>query len=79
MTTPHRNHARTVSGHTDHHHAGLFLQPFRKPKRIRTAFSPAQLLQLEHAFEHNHYVIGQERKELARQLQLTETQVSNAR
>ncbi|KAI4812447.1 hypothetical protein KUCAC02_023834 [Chaenocephalus aceratus] len=28
----------------------------RKPKRIRTAFSPSQLLRLEHAFEKNHYV-----------------------
>lgn len=55
--------------------AGLFLQPFRKPKRIRTAFSPTQLLQLEHAFDKNHYVIGQERKQLASKLQLTETQV----
>lgn len=33
-----------------------FLSPlFRKPKRIRTAFSPGQLLKLEHAFEKNHY------------------------
>ncbi|KAL3863779.1 hypothetical protein ACJMK2_005514 [Sinanodonta woodiana] len=30
---------------------GLFFQPYRKPKRIRTAFSPSQLLQLEKAFE----------------------------
>src|SRR5688572_18550991 len=48
---------------------------FRKPKRIRTAFSPGQLLQLEHAFEKNHYVVGAERKDLARKLSLTETQV----
>ncbi|ELU15123.1 hypothetical protein CAPTEDRAFT_25827, partial [Capitella teleta] len=52
-----------------------YLFPFRKPKRIRTAFSPSQLLQLEHAFEKNHYVVGQERKELAASLNLTETQV----
>ncbi|MFH4975856.1 hypothetical protein AB6A40_002565 [Gnathostoma spinigerum] len=55
--------------------AGLFLQPFRKNKRIRTAFSPQQLVQLEKAFECNHYVIGNERKELAVKLSLTETQV----
>ncbi|KHN73236.1 Homeotic protein [Toxocara canis] len=55
--------------------AGLFLQPFRKNKRIRTAFSPQQLVQLEKAFEQNHYVIGNERKELASRLSLTETQV----
>lgn len=50
----------------------------RKPKRIRTAFSPSQLLRLEHAFEKNHYVVGAERKQLAHSLSLTETQVSRA-
>lgn len=55
---------------------GFLLQPFRKPKRIRTAFSPSQLLKLEHAFERNHYVVGAERKQLANNLSLTETQVS---
>ena len=55
---------------------GFFLQhPFRKPKRIRTAFSPTQLLRLEQAFEKNHYVVGAERKQLAASLNLTETQV----
>ncbi|XP_013913186.1 PREDICTED: homeobox protein EMX2 isoform X3 [Thamnophis sirtalis] len=47
----------------------------RKPKRIRTAFSPSQLLRLEHAFEKNHYVVGAERKQLAHSLSLTETQM----
>lgn len=51
------------------------LQPFRKPKRIRTAFSPSQLLKLEHAFESNQYVVGAERKALAQSLNLSETQV----
>jgi len=56
--------------------AAFFLQTaFRKPKRIRTAFTPSQLLKLEHAFESNHYVVGQERKDLAKTLNLTETQV----
>jgi homeobox protein EMX len=54
----------------------FLLQPFRKPKRVRTAFSPSQLLKLEHAFEGNHYVVGAERKQLAQQLSLSETQVS---
>ncbi|KAL3863795.1 hypothetical protein ACJMK2_005530 [Sinanodonta woodiana] len=54
---------------------GLFFHPYRKPKRIRTAFSPSQLLQLEKAFEKSHYVVGQERKDLAAELQLSETQV----
>jgi hypothetical protein len=53
----------------------FLLQPFRKPKRVRTAFAPSQLLKLEHAFEGNHYVVGAERKALAQQLSLTETQV----
>ncbi|XP_071169617.1 homeobox protein EMX2-like [Mytilus edulis] len=59
-------------GHAD---AGFYFHPYRKPKRIRTAFSPSQLLKLEHAFEKNHYVVGQERKDLASKLGLTETQV----
>lgn len=50
----------------------------RKPKRIRTAFSPSQLLRLEHAFEKNHYVVGAERKQLAHSLSLTETQVRHS-
>nr|XP_056711724.1 homeobox protein EMX1 [Euleptes europaea] len=56
---------------------GLLLHgPFaRKPKRIRTAFSPSQLLRLERAFEKNHYVVGAERKQLAASLSLSETQV----
>ncbi|CAL8283578.1 unnamed protein product [Lota lota] len=56
---------------------GLLLHgPFaRKPKRIRTAFSPSQLLRLERAFEKNHYVVGAERKQLANSLSLSETQV----
>lgn len=54
----------------------LFHGPFaRKPKRIRTAFSPSQLLRLERAFEKNHYVVGAERKQLAGSLSLSETQV----
>ena len=52
-----------------------FFYPFRKPKRIRTAFSPSQLIKLEQIFEKNHYVVGQERKDLALSLNLTETQV----
>lgn len=47
----------------------------QKTKRVRTAFSPAQLIQLEKTFRVNHYVIGNERKQLAKKLQLSETQV----
>lgn len=53
------------------------LHPFRKPKRVRTAFSPSQLLKLEHAFESNQYVVGAERKALAQALNLSETQVGH--
>jgi len=50
--------------------------PFlRKPKRIRTAFTPAQLMRLEQEFKKNQYVVGAERKLLAKNLGLTETQV----
>ena len=58
-------------------HLPEFLLPFRKPKRIRTAFSPSQLLKLEQAFEKNQYVVGQERKDLAKSLNLSETQVNS--
>ena len=51
------------------------MQGLSKPKRIRTAFSPGQLVQLEAAFDNNPYVVGQERRDLALQLNLTETQV----
>lgn len=54
----------------------FLLHPFRKPKRVRTAFSPGQLLKLEHAFENNQYVVGAERKALAQALNLSETQVN---
>lgn len=68
----------------------FFLQPFlcfsfslfckgfvacRRPKRIRTAFTPTQLLHLENAFEKNHYIVGTERKQLASFLNLSETQI----
>ena len=46
-----------------------------KPKRVRTAFTPFQLLCLETSFERNHYVVGGERKQLASYLKLSETQV----
>ena len=57
-------------------HLPEFLLPFRRPKRIRTSFSPSQMLKLEHSFENNQYVVGAERKELAKNLNLSETQVN---
>lgn len=56
--------------------ADFLLHPYRKPKRIRTAFAPLQLLELENAFEGNQYVVGAERKTLAKNLNLSETQVN---
>ena len=56
-------------------HLPEFLLPFRRPKRIRTSFSPSQMLKLEHTFEKNQYTVGTERKELAKNLNLSETQV----
>ena len=56
-------------------HLPEFLLPFRRPKRIRTSFSPSQMLKLEHTFEKNQYTVGTERKELAKTLNLSETQV----
>ena len=44
-------------------------------KRVRTAFTPVQLLVLETAFEKNHYVVGYERRQLAAYLKLSETQI----
>ncbi|KAL7072140.1 hypothetical protein ACQ4LE_008442 [Meloidogyne hapla] len=50
-------------------------QQMQKTKRIRTAFSPQQLAHLEHAFKNNKYIVGSERKQLSKQLLLSETQV----
>ncbi len=55
--------------------AALFLNSYRKPKRNRTAFTPSQLLKLENEFEKNHYIVGQERKDLAKNLNLPESKV----
>ncbi|CAF2126670.1 unnamed protein product [Rotaria magnacalcarata] len=55
--------------------AAFFLNSYRKPKRNRTAFTPSQLLKLENAFEKNHYIVGQERKNLAKHLNLPEAKV----
>uniref|UniRef100_A0A1I8J7C6 Homeobox domain-containing protein n=1 Tax=Macrostomum lignano TaxID=282301 RepID=A0A1I8J7C6_9PLAT len=46
-----------------------------RPKRARTTFSSDQLVRLEEAFRHNHYMVGRERNELAKALGLSETQV----
>ncbi|XP_061619645.1 ventral anterior homeobox 2 [Phyllopteryx taeniolatus] len=46
-----------------------------RPKRTRTSFSAEQLYRLEVEFQRCQYVVGRERTELARQLDLSETQV----
>ncbi|XP_034768867.2 ventral anterior homeobox 2-like [Acipenser ruthenus] len=45
-----------------------------RPKRIRTSFSAEQLYSLEREFQRCQYVVGRERTELARELNLSETQ-----
>ncbi|XP_059749348.1 ventral anterior homeobox 2 [Balaenoptera ricei] len=46
-----------------------------RPKRSRTSFTAEQLYRLEMEFQRCQYVVGRERTELARQLNLSETQV----
>nr|XP_016850615.1 PREDICTED: LOW QUALITY PROTEIN: ventral anterior homeobox 1 [Anolis carolinensis] len=45
-----------------------------RPKRTRTSFTAEQLYRLEMEFQRCQYVVGRERTELARQLNLSETQ-----
>ena len=47
-----------------------------RPKRARTSFTSDQLVALERSFSENQYLVGGERQQLAQQLMLTETQVS---
>ena len=47
-----------------------------KKKRSRTIFSSEQLKSLEQQFKKQQYIVGEERKVLAKCLKLTETQVS---
>ncbi|GFR15353.1 homeobox protein EMX2 [Trichonephila clavata] len=72
-------HWHSLYGSIPHQFQGydpsMLFNPFRKPKRIRTAFLPTQLLKLENAFEKNHYVVGSERRKLSQELHLTETQI----
>lgn len=56
--------------------SGIGKVPPRKAnKRSRTIFTPYQLQRLEKAFERQQYVAGEERRQLAIGLNLTETQV----
>ncbi|XP_005062420.1 PREDICTED: ventral anterior homeobox 2, partial [Ficedula albicollis] len=48
-----------------------------RPKRTRTSFTAEQLYRLELEFQRCQYVVGRERTELARQLNLSETQVGD--
>lgn len=50
-----------------------------RPKRTRTSFTAEQLYRLEMEFQRCQYVVGRERTELARQLNLSETQVAPER
>lgn len=44
-------------------------------KRRRTIFTTSQLERLEYEFQHQQYIVGQERRYLAKQLGLNEIQV----
>ncbi|XP_007887182.1 homeobox protein Nkx-3.2 [Callorhinchus milii] len=50
-------------------------QPKQRKKRSRAAFSHAQVFELERRFNHQKYLSGPERADLASSLKLTETQV----
>jgi len=54
---------------------GLRVSSGKKRRRHRTAFTPTQLLGLENSFERGHYLVGDERKQLAVFLRLSETQI----
>ena len=46
-----------------------------KKKRARTTFSAEQLKRLEKRFIGNHYIVGEERQRIAKELELSEAQV----
>lgn len=46
-----------------------------KKKRARTTFSAEQLKRLEKRFVGNHYIVGEERQRIAKELDLSEAQV----
>ncbi|XP_009871447.1 PREDICTED: homeobox protein Nkx-3.1-like [Apaloderma vittatum] len=50
-------------------------RPPKQAKRSRAAFSHSQVLELERKFSHQKYLSAPERAHLAKNLQLTETQV----
>ncbi|XP_050181552.1 homeobox protein Nkx-3.1 [Myiozetetes cayanensis] len=50
-------------------------RPPKPPKRSRAAFSHSQVIELERKFSHQKYLSAPERAHLAKNLQLTETQV----
>ena len=54
---------------------GLRDKPETKKRRKRTIFTSDQLKRLESAFDRQQYLVGTERERLARDLNLSETQV----
>ncbi|XP_072292091.1 homeobox protein Nkx-3.2 isoform X2 [Eucyclogobius newberryi] len=61
-----------ATGKTEHR---SLEQPKQRKKRSRAAFSHAQVFELERRFNHQRYLSGPERADLAASLKLTETQV----
>lgn len=59
--------------HPCHHHELTTVQ--NNNRRMRTTFTPLQLKVLEKRFKSSHYIVGHERKQLAKELSLNESQV----
>ncbi|KAF4532754.1 hypothetical protein B566_EDAN007721 [Ephemera danica] len=66
-------HDPTRNGSGTEANGGLVGKP--RKKRSRAAFSHAQVYELERRFNHQRYLSGPERADLAHALKLTETQV----
>lgn len=81
--TPGCSDCEMAAGGTDRSPAGedpkceqlLLEAPKQRKKRSRAAFSHAQVFELERRFNHQRYLSGPERADLAASLKLTETQV----
>ena len=59
--------------------SGFVMDPQKKQRKARTAFSDHQLQTLENNFERQKYLSVQDRMELAAKLNLTDTQVKTWR
>lgn len=74
-TSSNNNRSKNHPHHHHHRVASSSGSGGKKRRRHRTAFTPTQLLGLENSFERGHYLVGDERKQLAAFLRLSETQI----